>query len=73
MQAGQKVVKHEATHRLLEGTIYKQIGEPAQAVSVATVVAVKIEMPAGPAQTMREDTIGGTPAYIEAATEEPHE
>ena len=62
---GAKIVKHEATHRLLEGTLYKQFSEPAPQQIQQTVVAVRVEMPSGPAPSIREDTTGGTPAFME--------
>jgi len=67
---GVKIVKHEATHRLLEGTLYKQFSEPVQQQVQQTVVAVKIEMPAGPTPAVRDDTTGGTPAFLDAAIHE---
>ncbi len=68
LEKGQRVVKQEATHRLLEGTLYKQIAEPKQQVqqSQTTVVAIRVEQPPGPPQQIREDTMGGVPAYIDA-------
>ena len=70
LEKGQRVVKQEATHRLLEGTIYKQIAEPKQQQQAVqtTVVAIRVEQPPGPPQQIREDTMGGTPAYIEGET-----
>ena len=64
--ATNKTVKHETTMKLLEGTVFKQFGEPAVANTQQTMVAIKIEMPTGPAQLIREDTTGGRPAYVDA-------
>src|ERR1035437_5398538 len=66
---GAKIVKHEATHRLLEGTLYKQFSEPAPQQIQQTIVAVRVEMPSGPAPSIREDTTGGTPAFLEGDIE----
>jgi hypothetical protein len=54
--------------KVAEGTIFKQF-EPQQAQQgPQQVVAIKIEMPAGAPQVVREGTIGGTPAYVEGET-----
>ncbi len=53
--------------KVAEGTVFKQFGEQQTQTPQQTVVAVRIEMPAGERQQMREDTTGGLPAYcIEA-------
>ncbi len=56
--------------KMAEGTLFKKFDEAKAETVQQTVVAVRIEMPQGPVQQMREETIGGTPAYIDA---EPHE
>lgn len=56
----------EGNHVALEiakGTAFKQFEKGATAAP-STVVAVRIEMPGGPQQEMREDTFGGTPAVF---------
>lgn len=64
MEKGQHRVKHDATIEMLKGTIFKTFDEAPVQQQSQTVVAVKIEMPAGPTQVVREDTMGGTPAHI---------
>lgn len=55
---------HMAT-KIAEGTVFKEYDKVVENLG-AQVVAIKIEMPAGPTPPMREDTIGGTPAYVDA-------
>lgn len=59
----------ESTHvslKVAEGTSFKEWDKVPDTTGASTVVAIKIEMPSGPMPTMREDTTGGTPAFIEA-------
>lgn len=59
-------VKTAVALKIAEGTIFKQFGEAAPVSQASTIVAIKIEMPSGPLQQMREDTTGGAPAYVDA-------
>lgn len=59
----------ESTHvalKIAEGTTFKEFDKTPDGANVSTVVAIKIEMPAGPVPAMREETTGGTPAFIDA-------
>lgn len=60
-----KPTQKDATFELLKGTAFKAFGEQQQAAPVQTVVAIRIETPAGPPQQIREGTIGGVPNFIE--------
>jgi hypothetical protein len=64
LSRGEKIISHEAAIETLKGTVFKTFGEPVPQQQAQTVVAVKIEMPEGAVQTIREDTTGGTPAYV---------
>ncbi len=58
----------ERTHvalKIAEGTIFKEYGEQRADVVAQTMVAIRIEMPQGPPQQVREGTLGGTPSFIE--------
>jgi hypothetical protein len=59
-------VRERITVETAKGTLFKQFDEQQIIQPQQTVVAVRIEMPAGPQQQMREDTTGGTPAHIAA-------
>jgi transposase len=59
-------VKQTVTMETAKGTIFKQFGEQAQQLPPSTLVAIRIDMPPGPAQVIREETTGGLPAYIDA-------
>jgi len=59
-----KTIRHETTMKLLEGTVFREFEEQKEAPPTQTVVAIKIEMPSGPTQTMRDETTGGLPAYV---------
>jgi hypothetical protein len=52
--------------KMAEGTIFKEFDQAGTGQPVSTVVAVQVVMPPGVPQTMREDTAGGTPNYVEA-------
>lgn len=52
--------------KVAEGTLFKQFADQQQTSDRPTVVAVQIVMPEGPRQVVREETTGGTPAYIDA-------
>ena len=66
LSKGERSVKQEVTLEVAKGTLFKRF-EPAPAVATSqTIVAIKIETPPGPPQAVREDTMGGTPAYVEA-------
>lgn len=67
MNSGIKVRTHVAL-KMAEGTVFKQFGEQQAQERGTTVVAVQVIMPDGPRQTVREETTGGTPAYIDAET-----
>lgn len=59
----------ESTHvalKIAEGTSFKEWDKVPEGTGASTVVAIKIEMPTGPMPTMREDTTGGTPAFVDA-------
>ncbi len=57
-------VKTAVALEVAKGTVFKQYDQVVQVAPHSTVVAIKIEMPEGPAQQMREDTTGGRPAYV---------
>jgi hypothetical protein len=59
-------IKERITVEAAKGTVFKEFGEQQQQAPVQTVVAIRIDMPAGPTQEMRDDTTGGTPAYVDA-------
>lgn len=59
----------ESTHvalKVAEGTSFKEWDKVAEPLAGSTVVAIKIEMPQGPVPQMREETTGGTPAFVDA-------
>jgi hypothetical protein len=68
LPAGMKRVKHEATLETMKGTMFKRFDKATVSEAPSTVVAIKIEMPTGPAQQIREDTVGGVPAHIDGET-----
>lgn len=51
-----------ATLKTAEGMLFKQLAEQTQQAPMA-MIGIRIEMPAGANQTIREDTGGGTPRY----------
>lgn len=60
----------ERTHvalKIAEGTIFKEFDKVPDGTGASTIVAIRIEMPVGPVPQMRDDTTGGTPAFIEGA------
>lgn len=65
LNTGMKERTHVAL-KMAEGTLFKQFNEAQTAPLAQAVVAIRIEMPAGPQQTIREETTGGTPAFIDA-------
>lgn len=59
----------ESTHvslKVVEGTVFKDFDRVPEGTGASTVVAIKIEMPTGPVPQMREETTGGTPAFVDA-------
>jgi hypothetical protein len=68
MLANGMPVKTHVAMKIAEGTVFKAFDQAAASVAPSTIVAVRIEMPAGPRQVMRDDTVGGTPAYVDAET-----
>lgn len=54
------------TLKVAEGTLFKQFAETPTGPVQQAIVAIKIEMPQGAPQQMREDTIGGLPSHVEA-------
>jgi hypothetical protein len=63
----------ERTHvalKIAEGTVFKAFEQVQQAQGGSNAVRVNIIMPPGPMQTMRDDTIGGSPAYVDAVVVE---
>lgn len=65
MSSGMKV-RTAVALKIAEGTVFKQFGEAQGERQASTIVAVQVVMPDGPRQTIREETTGGTPAYIDA-------
>lgn len=59
-------VRTQVALKIAESTVFKEFGDAKGGEAPQTVVAVQIVMPDGPRQTMREDTTGGTPAYLDA-------
>lgn len=60
-------VKTAVALKVAEGTLFKKFGEMQVAPS-QVVVALKIEMPPGEAQPIREGTIGGKSSYVDGET-----
>lgn len=52
--------------KVAEGTVFKQFQEQNAPQLQQTIVAIRVEMPEGGLQQIREDTTGGEPAYVEA-------
>lgn len=65
MNSGMKVQTAVAL-KMAEGTLFKQFDQQQQQTPVQTVVAVQVVMPDGPRQTIRAETTGGVPAYVDA-------
>lgn len=60
-------VKTQVALKTAEGTLFKKFGQEQATTMPTTVVAIKVEMPAGVQVTeIREGTTGGAPAFIEA-------
>lgn len=62
---GMSVGDHVAL-KVVEMTIAKEYDQQAATQMTQSVVAIKIEMPPGVPQLIREDTTGGLPAYLDA-------
>lgn len=58
--------KKEVTLEVAKGTLFKRFGEQAVVAPPSTVLAIRIEMPPGPTQEIREGTTGGRGRWIEA-------
>lgn len=58
-------IRLEATMETLKGTAFKEFDNDKTQPLTVPVVAIKIEMPPGERQTIREGTVGGTPAFID--------
>lgn len=54
------------TLKVAEHTLFKEFDNQAPQETRSTIVQVNVVMPDGPRQTIRADTTGGTPAYIDA-------
>lgn len=65
-QTSQMMVKTSVALKIAEETVFKSFDQEVSAPVAQAMVAIRIEMPPGPPQKMREDTIGGTPAYVDA-------
>lgn len=52
--------------KMFENTLAKQFDVQQQQQGASTVVQVQVVMPEGPRQTIRADTTGGCPAYMDA-------
>jgi transposase len=64
-------VRTAVAMKMAEGTIFKEFDQQGSGVMPSTVVAVQVIMPEGARQTMREDTIGGTPNYVDGDVVKP--
>lgn len=67
MNTGMRV-RQAVALKMFEGTLAKQFDQQQKEQAATTVVAVQVVMPDGPRQTVRAETTGGTPAYIDAET-----
>lgn len=67
LNTGMKERTHVAL-KMAEGTLFKQFDTVQAAPAAQTIVAIRIEMPTGPVQTIRDETTGGAPAFLEAET-----
>lgn len=65
LASGMKV-KDAVALKVAEMTIGKQFDQQQTGPTAQTIVAIRIEMPPGAPQSMREDTTGGLPAYVDA-------
>lgn len=68
LNTGMKERTHVAL-KIAEGTLFKQFDEQQAQQQATTVVAVQVVMPDGPRQSIRADTTGGTPAFIDVTPE----
>lgn len=59
--------RDKMTLEVAKGTIFKTYDpQQAQAAAPLNVLSINIEMPTGPAPTIREGTTGGAPAFVDA-------
>ena len=59
--------KERVTMKTLEGTVFKTYdAQKGSAAPPSTMLAIKIEMPPAGTAPVREDAIGGLPAYVDA-------
>lgn len=65
LASGLTVGDHVAL-KVAEMTVAKEFDQQATAAIAHSIVAIKIEMPPGAPQQLREDTTGGLPAYVDA-------
>jgi DNA-binding Lrp family transcriptional regulator len=63
-------VKTEVALEVAKGTIFKKFSDAGQAAPPTNVLAIRIEMPPGPPQEIREGTTGGRGRWIEATVVE---
>ena len=64
MNSPDESIRSQVTLEAAKGTIFKKFGEAVQ-TSQPLVVALKIEMPVGGNQPIREGTLGGSAAYVD--------
>lgn len=64
-------VRTAVAMKMAEGTIFKEFDQQGSGVMPSTVVAVQVIMPEGARQVMRDDTIGGTPNYMDGDVVKP--
>ncbi len=67
LQTGMKE-RNAIALKIAEGTVFKSYGNENAPQQGTTMVAIKIEMPPGPAQVVREGSLGGTPAFTDGET-----
>lgn len=58
-------VKTQVALKVAEMTLAKRFAEPTGPTQAQTIVAIRMEIPAGPPTLIREGTTGGTPAYLD--------
>lgn len=69
LDSGDPERKDKMTLEVAKGTLFKQFDQQAATSAPAlNVLAIKIEMPIGVPGTVREGTMGGSPAYVEGET-----
>jgi hypothetical protein len=60
-------VRTQVALKMAEGTLFKEFDQSGNGGPVqSTVVQVQVVMPPGAPQTMREDTAGGVPSFVDA-------